>query len=654
MTSVLLETAHRIAVRLAKQAIWDSAECTWMVGRRDPSSRQPITEQVPAGGALYSGASGIALFLLHAYRCTSDRALLRPIHGAIRYALRSVPKTSPSQFGFYAGRVGVAFMLAEAGTLLAESEFLEAATGLLSPMAGHEGQDTGLDVIAGAAGAIPALIAMESRLQPGLCASMAIRLGNRLLEAAHYEPRGWSWPGPVTSVRHLTGFAHGASGIAHGLLELYAATNQSGYRYAALQALRYERQFYDEQFGNWPDFRHSELSEYVFNNRIDELREELRRGFRLTTRTSYMTAWCHGAPGIGLTRLRAFEILSDARLLEEANAAVRTSSVSLRSPTANYSLCHGISGNCETLLYGADVLNDPALRRSVVEHMESASERFEAAGRSWPCGNVGASTDPTLMLGDAGVGYLLLRLHDPEIPRVLCLTPHPAARLHDESGPSSEQLHERYARSFFGRTLDVLVSGAEASAAVTDIECDAVQLRDIINQHIAELEHADQRTQLQATFEAESAALDIALAIVDFTADYIDRLLEPPASLIPTADHLIDLRTGVTLFRTRSSGAAREGDPALPSTFLLWIHRKRVIVRPVQPLAAAIVERLTQPMRVVDLVRQIAALGAAPPADAEGFERVVVEQIEELRRIDVIRVIGIRGVPGASLSPTDP
>ena len=58
---------------------------------------------------------------------------------------------------------------------------------------------------------------------------------------------------------------------------------------AGSRGFRYEAACFDPGVGNWPDFRTG--------------RSEDGRAF--------MTAWCHGAAGIGLTRLRALQLMGD-------------------------------------------------------------------------------------------------------------------------------------------------------------------------------------------------------------------------------------------------------------------------------------------------------------------------------------------------------
>jgi len=238
---------------------------------------------------------------------------------------------------------------------------------------------------------------------------LAVRFGDDLCGTAVEANGGFSWPGQGgIRVRNLTGFSHGAAGAGYALLELYGATGDARYRAAANQAFGYERRWFDVGARNWPDFRRS--------------RSQRAQSSRPAT---FATAWCHGAPGIALSRLRAVELTGDEDCRNEAEAALETTRQmverSAPSGKANWSLCHGLAGNSEVLLIARDVLGNgwdgvAALARKVAY---GGIERYAQRGHAWPCGTSGDT--PNLMLGLAGIGYFFLRLANPTIPSILLL-----------------------------------------------------------------------------------------------------------------------------------------------------------------------------------------------------------------------------------------
>jgi lantibiotic modifying enzyme len=237
-----------------------------------------------------------------------------------------------------------------------------------------------------------------------------VQLGEELQETAVQFEDSYSWnTSTPLRERNLTGFSHGTAGIGYALLELYNVTGNMSYRRAGELAFNYERYWFDAEKGNWPDFR-----------------GETARGKRNKQPLSFGISWCHGAPGIALSRLRAYEILKDERCKGEALTALQTTramiEARLHTETMNFSLCHGLAGNAEVLLIGNQVLDHEfSCGFQVASEVARAGiKRYAAPNHPWPCG-AGGGTTPSLMLGLAGIGYFYLRLHDSAIPSILIL-----------------------------------------------------------------------------------------------------------------------------------------------------------------------------------------------------------------------------------------
>lgn len=375
-----LDTADRIGARLCRDAIWFGQRCNWIGEYGDHPSA--MVHQA-LGPSLYNGTSGVALFLFQLFEATGEKIFSATAEGALQQAL-SQPREG---IGLHAGAAGVAFAAARAGR---KEEAIEIVRGL-APNASQ------LDVIEGSAGVIPVLLSLN-------LLEAATGHGQLLVEQAVRTDEGWSWKSRQRHHRNLTGFAHGTAGISWALLELFQITGEEKFRCAALEGLRYERSFYRAEEENWPDFRNFSGGE-----------PNLHATFPC------LVQWCHGAPGIGFSRLRAWQILGDEIYREEALAAIRTTSQSLRDASrGNYSLCHGHSGNADLLLYADNVLNCPDYTALARQVGEAGIEKYEAEKIPWPCGSFGDDELPDLMLGLAGIGYFMLRLNDPrKVPSVL-------------------------------------------------------------------------------------------------------------------------------------------------------------------------------------------------------------------------------------------
>jgi hypothetical protein len=410
-TQLFLQTAVEIGAQLSRQAIWHTGRCNWIGAEANGYSLTPGQSGIgyrALGADLYAGTSGLAWFLAELYRVTSDPSARRTALGALAHALSQVERLPPSKrLGLYTGQLGVALATARIGSILAEEKCIEQATRLTKDALQYRQYQQAFDLISGTAGAISALLALQEITQDRSLVASAIDLGDELLQAAEKTEIGFTWKSiELPQSRHLTGFSHGVAGIGYALLELFNATGDGKFRAAAELAFRYERHWFDSAVGNWPDFR-------------DVPRRSKRR-----EAFAFGAYWCHGAPGIALSRLRAYAILNDETYKDEAVQALRTTQEStetlLYAGTGNFSLCHGLAGNAEILIQGQQ-LGDPAqAAMAATGHQvaHAAIERYAQAGRAWPAGTSSGET-PSLMLGLAGIGYFYLRLADPQTPSLL-------------------------------------------------------------------------------------------------------------------------------------------------------------------------------------------------------------------------------------------
>lgn len=406
MMATWLETARLIGVRIVEQAIWHEDRCNWVGASIEESpGGEPVLTYATLGADLYGGTSGIAVFLAELAAATGRAGYLRTALGAIRHALAREPDLPPVQnLGLYSGRIGIALAAARVGSLLAHDGLLERSLAIVRHL---EGTGNEFDLIAGRAGAVVGLLALRDLLGEPSLLERANRFGAELIELAVKGTRSWSWPAVSgRQPRHLLGFSHGTSGVGYALYELADATKDRTFRHAAEKAFGYERRLFDAREANWPDLRVA------------------ARSTSRSTRPSFMTAWCHGAPGIALSRLRAYEVTAAPAHRDEAIMAVATTrryvEAVARSGGGNYSLCHGLCGNAEVLLDAESVLGAAweGGKELALRVARTGIDGFATPGGSWPCGTKGGET-PNLMLGLAGIGLFYLRLHDPGVPSIL-------------------------------------------------------------------------------------------------------------------------------------------------------------------------------------------------------------------------------------------
>lgn len=645
-----LSAARQIAERIAASAEWSDESCTWGVRTPQASLGPRQATMLPATGGVYQGTAGIAWFLGETAHHTGSDTLRRTALGAITNALDLARELPEGDFGFHSGRPGIAWIGVRLAEILKRPELGERAAEILEPLHGKADRDQGLDVIGGAAGAIPALLDLARRLERPELADTAVELGEHLIRRAHLEPHGWSWNtiGP-SAARHVCGFAHGAAGFALGLLEIYRATGNSRFRFAAEMAFLYERQFFAPQMGNWPDLRNTDMGDFIFYGRTDELRTLAREGHAPRYERQYMYAWCHGAPGIGLSRLRAHELTGQELYLQESLAAVESTVKMVEGETeggGNFSLCHGIGGNCELPLLAAAQLGE---REEWLDPCRRAAEHgwrtFEEPGRPWPCGTANGEPDASLLVGEAGIGAFFLRLAAPDLPSLLLLRPacdpDPVAEA-DSEPDGFLALARETARAFFGPSLELLHRlRPDAEIAFPQPGEAPIELSPVTSTHEAlqALARTDGDSLLADAFRVDQQRYEMTLALEDFNLEFLRNLTRLPWEKLDLDNGRFQLPEDSRLISTEHDWPAwlHQEDPAMTAPepeeahFLLHTSGNRILSQRVGAFTAIILFRAREPASFAELVDRVAD-SLDESVERSQLEPMIYRQLEQLYR----------------------
>jgi type 2 lantibiotic biosynthesis protein LanM len=397
----LLTAARAVGDRLEALALRGEHDASWLGLTHTNERRWSL---VPLEMDLYSGLLGVALFLAYLGAILREERYTVLARAALETLRRQVEgrRSIITAIGGFNGWGGLIYTLTHLGTLWDQRGLLTEAEAIVERLPALIEQDACLDIIAGSAGCIGSLTSLYRCVPSERTLSAAIQCGDRLIARAQPMEYGIGWITKVTGTTPLTGFSHGAAGMAWALLELAAVTGEERFRTAALAAIAYERSLFSPEAGNWPDLRDSETLGHAANN----------------GQARFGVTWCHGAPGIGLARLHSLRHLNDTATWAEINAAVKTTLA--QGFGCNHSLCHGDLGNLELLLQASE--KDPRWRAQVNRIAAMILESIDR--HRWLCGVPLAVETPGLMTGLAGIGYGLLRLAEPtRVPSVLALEP---------------------------------------------------------------------------------------------------------------------------------------------------------------------------------------------------------------------------------------
>jgi type 2 lantibiotic biosynthesis protein LanM len=387
----LIDAARAIGDRIGELAFGGTEDAAWI-------GLVPATDEMwnlsPLGPDLYDGLPGVILFLAYLGFITGERRYTALGQCALVSLRRQMEKAREAvALGGFNGWGGIIYALTHLGVIWHDHSLFAEAESLLNGLPELIDHDGSFDVIGGSAGLALALWGLSQYRPSGHLLEIAQGCGERLIRCAQPAERGVGWLCGRQATTMLTGFAHGNAGIACALLKIAEMTGGMHFGKTALDALEYERSLFSEEHGNWPDLREGSEGEFAI-------------------------AWCHGAPGIALSRLCALDNLEDPRLRDEIDVALNATFTG--GFGGNHTLCHGDLGNADILLYAAEVLGMPAWR----DRAHQIVAAVLCNNDTWVCGNPLGVESPGLMTGIAGIGYALLRFADPDrIPSVLSLEP---------------------------------------------------------------------------------------------------------------------------------------------------------------------------------------------------------------------------------------
>ncbi len=378
---VWLNAADSVAQRLVDgHEIDQEARISWSnVAYREPTD-------------FYSGLPGVAFFLAAHSVERENETSSNLAERAIEDCLRQFDETAEEQgpcLGGLRGTAALAYAVARVGHFLERPDWIDRAIELvLSIDARVVRADTRFDVVFGAAGTLLAALAVRSILATDdprrhdlLC--LAESCGDHLLSGRTRDgdgPRAW-----ISEIGSspLSGFAHGASGIATALAKLNAEVDTSELRCAIEEALDYENTLFVAGQKNW-------------RPSPGELRQPV--------------AWCYGAPGIALARLALLEspVGSTRRepLRRDLDVALETAWAAPKVPFDH--VCCGSLSRAEALLTSAERLDSGEDRRAA-ETIGFFTLRVAKSLGSFRTAEESKFT-PSFFHGIAGVGYTYLRL----------------------------------------------------------------------------------------------------------------------------------------------------------------------------------------------------------------------------------------------------
>jgi lantibiotic biosynthesis protein len=357
---------------------------------RHTASKVQRLEYCACGADIFSGTVGIGFFLGHLFAATNERLFALTAEGAMRQAL-SVLDDIPlkRRRSYYLGLPGIAYVAMELATLIDRPTFLPIAALLLDEADSEDLPDgTKSRSILDSADMVISSLSIFSRRTESVASEhaleTALRHGDRICNVDGFgEGPAMAGIGPLS--------------VSYALLALARETGRMKYHSAALKYLP----------------SHS-LAEPIA--RLD------REGFRGREASP---AWTQevvsslAAPRrttleVALLRLHSRQIAGrDDLPIDLQHIKRRALTPPPVTALADISVATGTAGDIELLLRLGQAVADSSYV-SAAERLGLAElARIGSDDGHWPCGTVPRPEVPGLMLGNAGIGYVLLRLFDP-------------------------------------------------------------------------------------------------------------------------------------------------------------------------------------------------------------------------------------------------
>lgn len=353
---------------------------------------------------IFNGNCGIALFFLALFRLDRDEAHLLLIDKIMHRILKSEAISKPRFFACYTGLGGVIYTCLKIFELTGKPEYLSSALQLTLT---HQKQiSEGLikaDLLSGYTGNLLVLTLLYHHSRNEEVLALINLLLDRLITEARVSKTGlkWDYHASKKAYDSMTGFSHGASGIAYVLMQLSQYFSTPGLLYLAEEALAYEMQYFNPPSKNWLDLR-------IGNYNLSKPDAHL---WKLETFISDMTsvnAWAHGAAGVGISRIQAFNHTQKDIYLQQCEVVLERCLNDINQlKRSDFTVVSGYCGMIPFLLkyqksFGIN-LTQPIL--SVFQAAEMECLQTKGYNGYVSC----AANDYGLFSGKAGVGYMLLQ-----------------------------------------------------------------------------------------------------------------------------------------------------------------------------------------------------------------------------------------------------
>lgn len=392
--SLLIESAKEIGDMLINRSIIH--EKTGTISWLDLQNTYPTWTIKAQDVSLYNGLAGNAIFFSSLYLATNDikyHDILQKILNTIKIDSDRINNKYISAFN---GVISLAYLYAFLYNQTKDKSMLKQSLDIISQYKDMILDNTSYDIIDGLAGVLIVILNIYELSKDKELEELSIGIGQDIIKNIQIEKDAAYWKKGGDNELMIAGFSHGLSGVTYALSRLYKLAGYKEDISIIDNLIHIENNYYNDDIENWIDLRRED------NSSLDET----------------PIHWCHGAAGIGLSRLKCKDIINTSNDIEKALKIVRKKGLYCDSDC----LCHGNLGNMELLLEGYKENGNANLYNEAINRTKEIIRKSKCRKEGYKNG-VGQEFDsPGLMLGLSGIGYGMLRLLKPtKYPSILLL-----------------------------------------------------------------------------------------------------------------------------------------------------------------------------------------------------------------------------------------
>lgn len=282
----------------------------------------------PIGLDLYDGVGGIAIFLASVNRAHPSEMYektLKLIQNKLFHYTDdggySVQNLRTKDSGIFKGEGSIIYTYVLLYKITGDKKFLFYAEKHFSKFEEIILQCKNQDYLSGSAGAIIVLTKLYAETNNRKYLDVAEILGENIWKMAKKQEIGYGIVSDNDNLPPLAGMSHGASGYIMAYAYLFEKIPKTEYYERIIALMAYEDSLFEEKTGNWKDLR--------------------KKGEDKNT-----MAWCHGAPGIALARIKlsSIKIFANKKSVESDIDKCR-SALEFNKKNDSLCLCHGLAGN---------------------------------------------------------------------------------------------------------------------------------------------------------------------------------------------------------------------------------------------------------------------------------------------------------------------